>query len=99
MTIPTVGASGAISGVLGAYILLYPRARVLTLVFYFLVSIVRVPAFFFLGFWFIFQLLAGFLEPSSGVAYWAHIGGFVAGMVLALILRRKKTHYGYEYMS
>jgi membrane associated rhomboid family serine protease len=99
MPIPTVGASGAISGVLGAYILLYPRARVLTLVFYFLVSIVRVPAFFFLGFWFIFQLFAGFLEPSSGVAYWAHIGGFVAGMVLALILRRKKTHYGYEYMS
>ncbi len=93
MFTPTVGASGAISGVLGAYILLYPRARVLTLVFYF---IARVPAIFFLGFWFIFQLLEGFLGPSSGVAYWAHIGGFIAGIILALILRRKKkTHPDY----
>jgi len=94
MFIPTVGASGAISGVLGAYILLYPRARVLTLTFYLWITIVRIPAIFFLGFWFIFQLLAGFLEPSSGVAYWAHIGGFIAGIVLALVLRRKKkkTH-------
>lgn len=100
MFIPTVGASGAISGVLGAYILLYPRARILTLTFYFWISIVRVPAILFLGVWFIFQLLTGFLEPSSGVAYWAHIGGFIAGIVLALILRRKKkkARHGYEYM-
>lgn len=99
MSLPTVGASGAISGVLGAYILLYPRARVLTLVFYFWISIVRIPAIFFLGFWFIFQLLEGFLGSSSGVAYWAHIGGFIAGIILALILRRKKkAHHGYEYM-
>jgi len=90
MFIPTVGASGAISGVLGAYILLYPRARILTLTFYLWITIVRVPAILFLGVWFIFQLLTGFLEPSSGVAYWAHIGGFIAGIVLALILRRKK---------
>lgn len=99
MFIPTVGASGAISGVLGAYILLYPRARILTLTFYFWITIVRIPAIFFLGLWFIFQLLTGFLEPHSGVAYWAHIGGFIVGMVLALILRRKKkTHHDYEYM-
>lgn len=99
MFIPTVGASGAISGVLGAYILLYPRARILTLTFYLWITIVRVPAILFLGVWFIFQLLTGFLEPSSGVAYWAHIGGFIAGIVLALILRRKKkARHGYEYM-
>jgi len=95
LLVPAVGASGAISGVLGAYILLYPRARVLTVMLFYWIYITRIPAVFFLGFWFIFQLLEGMLtlglgEPS-GVAYWAHIGGFVAGMALAPILRRRKV--------
>jgi membrane associated rhomboid family serine protease len=85
-----VGASGAISGVLGAYFVLYPRAKILTLVFY---VIVPLPAFVFLGVWFLLQWFYGFFDIAGGVAYWAHIGGFVAGMLLALAfgLRRKKV--------
>jgi len=90
MYIPAIGASGAISGVLGAYLLLYPRARVLTLVLYGWAYVARIPSIFFIGFWFVYQLLLGFLPQSGGVAYWAHIGGFIAGMALALILRRRK---------
>jgi len=94
LLIPTVGASGAISGVLGAYILLYPRARVLTLVLFRFLYFTRIPAVFFLGFWFIFQLLEGVLTLGlgvpSGVAYWAHIGGFIAGMVLGLTVRGRR---------
>lgn len=87
--IPAVGASGAISAVLGAYLLLYPRARIRTLIFYFLISIVSVPAFYYLGFWFLYQLVLGFFSLSglpSGVAFWAHIGGFVAGLASIKIL-------------
>ncbi|MEM2865848.1 MAG: rhomboid family intramembrane serine protease [Candidatus Hadarchaeales archaeon] len=92
-TIPAIGASGAISGVLGAYLVLYPRARVLTAVMYFyFIRVVMVPALFFLGFWFVLQFLsASFLLVAgapSGVAYWAHVGGFLAGVVMALPLRR-----------
>jgi membrane associated rhomboid family serine protease len=85
-----VGASGAISGVLGAYIVLYPKAKIIALVFYF---ILPVPAIIFLGFWFIMQWFYGFFDISGGVAYWAHIGGFIAGMILALAfgLKRKKA--------
>lgn len=89
-TLPMVGASGAIAGVLGAYFLLYPRARVLTLVpvivFFYLVE---VPAYVFLGLWLFLQVLRGYIEimPTAGeirggVAWGAHIGGFLAGMVL-----------------
>jgi membrane associated rhomboid family serine protease len=90
LVIPTLGASGAISGVMGAYILMYPRARIRTLVLAYIITVVSVPAVFFLGFWFLLQLLYAWLEIGGGVAYWAHIGGFVAGTVLALIVRRKK---------
>ncbi len=90
MFIPAVGASGAISGVLGAYLLLYPRARILTLVFYGWVYFARIPSIFFIGFWFLLQLLLGFLPQVGGVAYWAHIGGFIAGIALALILRKRR---------
>ena len=90
---PAVGASGAISGVLGAYIVLFPRARILTLVFYYWITVTAIPAIFFLGFWFLFQLFAGTLTlgygVASGVAYWAHIGGFLAGIVLALIFKAR----------
>jgi membrane associated rhomboid family serine protease len=80
--VPNLGASGAISGVLAAYLLLLPTARVLTIIFYFLVE---VPAFLFLGFWFLFQLWEGgfsILHPEAGggVAFFAHIGGFVFGL-------------------
>ena len=85
-----VGASGAISGVLGAYIVLYPKTKIISLVFYF---ILPVPAIIFLGVWFILQWFYGFFDMSGGVAYWAHIGGFIAGMILALVfgLKRKKA--------
>jgi hypothetical protein len=82
LTAGVVGASGAISGVLGAYIVLYPKAKIVALIFY---AILPVPAIVFLGFWFIMQLFYGFFDISGGVAYWAHIGGFMAGMILALV--------------
>lgn len=87
---PTVGASGAISGVMGAYILLYPLNRVRVLIGYWWV--LPVPAFLFLGIWFLTQLMYGTMAlnvetaQSSGVAFWAHVGGFAAGVVLAIIL-------------
>ena len=91
--IPThsvVGASGAISGVLGAYLVLYPKARILTLVF---PMIVPIPAVIFLGFWFFMQWLDVIFVSGGMVAYWAHIGGFIAGMILALVfgLKRKRA--------
>jgi len=93
LTAGVIGASGAISGVLGAYLVLYPKSKILTLVFYGLPIIVPIPAIIFLGIWFIMQWLLVFLDAAGGVAYWAHIGGFVVGIVLALIfgLRRKKA--------
>jgi membrane associated rhomboid family serine protease len=89
LLIPTLGASGAISGVMGAYILLYPRARIETLILTLLITVVSIPAVFFLGFWFLLQLLYTWLGVGGNVAYWAHIGGFVAGIILALTVRRK----------
>ena len=90
LSVGVVGASGAISGVLGAYFVLYPRAKILTLVFY---AILPLPAFVFLGFWFVLQWFYGIFDIAGGVAYWAHVGGFVAGMFLALVfgLKRKKA--------
>jgi membrane associated rhomboid family serine protease len=96
-TAPTLGASGAIAAVLGGYILLYPRARILTLVFIvFFVTIVEVPALFLLGFWFLEQLYfgtAGLASPvggGEGVAYFAHLGGFLFGLLaIRLIVRRR----------
>jgi membrane associated rhomboid family serine protease len=91
--IPTVGASGAISGIMGAYLVLYPRARVLTLVpLPFFMQFVRLPAWVMLGYWFALQLLsAGFTGPGGGgVAFWAHIGGFVAGLLLIIPFRNPR---------
>ncbi|MEO0226031.1 MAG: rhomboid family intramembrane serine protease [candidate division WOR-3 bacterium] len=91
--IPSVGASGAISGVMGGYFLLYPRARVLALVpLGFFMRLIYVPAVFFLGFWFVLQLLYGFAlwGANAGVAYFAHIGGFVAGVIIALPFKFKQ---------
>lgn len=81
--IPTIGASGAIAGVMGAYFLLYPTAKVLTLIpIIFIPWFVEIPAFFFLGFWFLIQFInaAGSDSQAAGIAWWAHIGGFVFGM-------------------
>lgn len=83
-SVPAIGASGAISAVMGAYIILYPRSRVLTLVFIFLVPI---PAVIVLGSWFLFQFLAGIgslgmTAANGGVAVWAHVGGFLLGMLI-----------------
>ena len=88
--IPTIGASGAISGVLGAYFLLYPRARVITLVFFGWIFLTAIPAIFFLGFWFLMQWLYAVYDIGGGVAYWAHIGGFIAGLALAPIFKKKR---------
>ncbi len=87
LIIPTLGASGAISGVLGAYIVMYPRARILTLLLFRFIYIVRIPAIFFLGFWFLLQLLYTSVGIGGGVAYWAHIGGFVTGMIIAFVFK------------
>jgi membrane associated rhomboid family serine protease len=92
-TVPMVGASGAISGVLGAYFLLYPNARIVTLLILgFFAQTVRIPAFFFLGIWFLGQLLYGAAsvgEHGAGVAFMAHVGGFVAGLVLLVPFKRR----------
>ena len=89
--IPNLGASGAVSGVLGAYLLLLPTAKVLTILFYFLVE---VPAFLFLGFWFAFQLWEGGFslvqpEAGGGVAFFAHIGGFVFGAIAVRLFMKR----------
>jgi len=96
--VPTVGASGAIAGVLGAYARLYPRARVVTLVFIvIIVTVVTLPAVLVLGAWFLLQLLPAFSDPGAagGVAYFAHIGGFVFGLV-AITLFANNVHEDYE---
>jgi len=89
--VPMIGASGAIAGVLGAYMVLFPRAHVLVLVpFGFFTQLLRLPALLVLGFWFVLQLFEGGLIAANGeggVAHWAHIGGFVAGIALIFLLR------------
>ncbi|GAP64289.1 hypothetical protein ARMA_2712 [Ardenticatena maritima] len=105
--IPTVGASGAISGVLAAYFVMFPTASVYTLIplFFFWVEVVRIPAVVYLGIWFFSQLFNGLfalsvntLQASGGVAWWAHVGGFVAGLVLVWFFRRPpERRYADEY--
>ena len=82
--IPMLGASGAISGVLGGYVLLFPQRQVRAIIFNFLTT---VPAFVAIGIWIVYQLVVGYLTPagSGGVAYAAHIGGFIAGVVLVKV--------------
>jgi membrane associated rhomboid family serine protease len=95
-TIPMVGASGAIAATLGAYLVLYPRARITTLVFLgFFYQLINVPAVAVLGFWFALQLIDGFASlgvegVGGGVAFFAHIGGFVAGAVIARLFIRRR---------
>jgi membrane associated rhomboid family serine protease len=90
--IPMVGASGAISGVMGGYLLLYPRVRVFAIIFLgFFITTIAVPAWVMLGYWFLIQFISGvvsFGTDQGGVAFWAHTGGFVAGLVLVKIFAR-----------
>jgi membrane associated rhomboid family serine protease len=97
-SLPALGASGAISGVMGAYIILYPRAQVLTLVFIFFIPI---PAFIILGYWFLLQFFAGVstvgASATGGVAWWANIGGFLMGMLITgLTLGDRKQNVNYN---
>lgn len=95
-TIPTIGASGAIAGVLGAYVLLYPWARVKTLIIIFIfIDIIELPAVIFIIFWFLIQLFSGFgsilaAGGSGGVAWFAHIGGFVSGFLLVPVFKKRQ---------
>jgi membrane associated rhomboid family serine protease len=96
---PMIGASGAIAGVLGAYLVLFPRARILSLVpILFIFTVIEVPAVIFLLFWFASQLFSGFLSlggaSGSGVAWWAHVGGFVFGLLGAFLFTgRRRPRY------
>jgi membrane associated rhomboid family serine protease len=98
--VPSVGASGAIAGVMGAYFLLYPSARVLTWFGFF---ILWLPAWLVLGYWFIVQFLSGAAtaityskETGGGIAFWAHVGGFVAGVLFIKLLPTRKRYYSFE---
>ena len=96
---PMIGASGAIAGVLGAYLVLFPRARILSLVpILFIFTVIEVPAVIFLLFWFASQLFSGFLSlggaSGSGIAWWAHVGGFVFGLLgVFLFAKRRRPRY------
>ncbi len=104
--VPTIGASGAIAGVLGAYFLSYPTARITTLIPLFIIFwTVEVPAILLLGYWFLIQFFAGFqalaIESATagGVAWWAHVGGFIFGMILVLLLRPRRRGPVYEVVN
>lgn len=90
---PMIGASGAIAGVLGAYLILYPRSRIASLVpILFIFTIIEIPAFLFLLFWFGMQVYSGvFAAQGSGIAWWAHVGGFIFGVVMVSFFAVKKS--------
>ena len=91
LSVPMIGASGAIAGILGAYLLLFPGARVLTLFFIIIfVKLIRIPAIIILGFWFIIQLL-GAGTAATGVAFFAHIGGFISGLILVKLFQPEQS--------
>ena len=95
---PMIGASGAIAGVLGAYLISFPRARIASLVpIFFIFTIIEIPVTIFLLFWFVTQLFSGWLSlqgaSGSGIAWWAHIGGFVFGFVAVNLFPRRRTYY------
>ncbi|HEV3475194.1 MAG TPA: rhomboid family intramembrane serine protease, partial [Actinomycetota bacterium] len=99
-TTPMVGASGAIAGALGAYLVMFPHARVLTLVpIFFLLQLTELPAMLVLGFWFVLQAFQGvgaLAGDTGGVAWWAHIGGFAFGAVVALVFYRSQQQSRYR---
>jgi membrane associated rhomboid family serine protease len=91
-TVPNIGASGAIAAILGAYLVLFPRARVYTIVFFFFITAIELPAVAVLGFWFVLQLFSGVgslgADVNGGVAYWAHVGGFAFGAAVTWLFFR-----------
>ncbi len=92
--IPMIGASGAIAGVLGAYLILNPRGNIVVFVWFFIfVRLISVPALLLLGLWFLLQIASGLSASASepGIAFWAHVGGFLAGVCLVVVLRRRGT--------
>jgi len=99
---PVIGASGAIAGVMGAYYVMFPRARILTFIPIFIIPLfIEVSAFFFLGWWFLLQLFSGTVtlvlpDNGGGVAWWGHIGGFIAGIVLVFFFRKSHRKW-YSY--
>jgi membrane associated rhomboid family serine protease len=99
-SVPMIGASGAIAGILGAYLISYPGARIASLVpILFIFTIVDVPAVLFLVFWFISQLYSGLFamqgSAGSGIAWWAHIGGFIFGLVMVSFFRKRTVYRSY----
>lgn len=98
--VPMIGASGAVAGVLGAYLVLFPRSRVASLVpIFFIFTVIEIPAFIYLIFWFVSQLYSGWLSfqgvGGSGIAWWAHIGGFLFGLFMSFVFAsRRRTTYG-----
>lgn len=98
---PMIGASGAIAGVLGAYLILFPRSRVASLVpILFIFTIIEIPAFLFLIFWFLTQIYSGWLSirgggAGSGIAWWAHVGGFLFGMIMVFFFARRRNYRSY----
>lgn len=100
-SLPAIGASGAIAGVLGAYFIMFPRARVEVLVpFFFIWELIELPAFFFLGLWFIYQFVLGIFSvgySGAGIAFWAHIGGFLAGVWLLKYFKKRREVLYYEF--
>jgi len=101
-TVPMIGASGAVAGVLGAYLILFPRSRIASLVpILFIFTIIEIPAMLFLIFWFVSQLYSGWLAiqggGESGIAWWAHIGGFAFGVLMVFFFRRRTPYrIGYQ---
>lgn len=96
-TVPMIGASGAIAGVLGAYLILFPQARIASLVpIIFIFTIIEIPAIIFLGFWFISQLFSGWMAlqgaDASGIAWWAHVGGFIFGILTVKLFERRRYY-------
>jgi membrane associated rhomboid family serine protease len=101
-TAPAVGASGAIAGVLGAYFVLYPRARVLTWIFEVIFLVLWLPAWIVLGSWFVFNFLSGtntalavHRQNMGGIAFWAHVGGFISGALLVKVFGERRLRYPY----
>ena len=96
--VPSIGASGAIAGVMGAYMVLFPRARIRTLLILgIFIQIVRIPAIVMLGYWILIHVLSGFAEfgprTGGGIAWFAHIGGFIAGLFLIIVMKKPKKAY------
>ena len=96
-TVPVIGASGAVSAILGAYILKFPKARVKSLVFLFIfITVINVPAVAFIGIWFFLQLLSSVTRSGSNVAWFAHIGGFIFGLLAIWLFQKKKKYRKYS---